>query len=147
MSDLFRILVLEDDENRVKQFKNNFALMEEPVNAVFVDNAPECILHIKEEKFQIIFLDHDLGHQIFVDQTEENTGSGVARWMSKNFDHPNMETPIIIHSLNYGAAQYMLDLIPNENRNHFPFAWDRSMFSLLSLNGKPLIPEKKTNEE
>ena len=54
-----RVLVLEDNDNRIKQFKQRF--LERGWYGVFVKNADDAIEAYKLIHFDISFLDHDLG--------------------------------------------------------------------------------------
>ena len=116
-------LVLEDDIERISKFRKclfNF-------QTTYVDSAENCIYMLKNNKYDFIALDHDLGGQVFVPTDEKNTGSEVARWINNNYDNfINKESIIAVHSLNLPAAQNMLDLIPNSK--HIPFLWLESVF-------------------
>lgn len=94
---MLRILVLEDSEYRVREFRDAF------IGNTFriVDNAKECIEALEKEKWDLIFLDHDLGGESMVSTTHANTGSEVVRWM---IDNPDDIPPIYIHSMNVPAA-------------------------------------------
>jgi len=95
-----RIFILEDDLERIKWFYGR--LKDDEV--VIVNNAAiaKSILH--SVKFNMIFLDHDLGGEAFVDSEHPNTGWQVA----KEIPHtPNRETNILIHSWNTVAAKRM----------------------------------------
>lgn len=94
------ILVLEDDPYRYEVFKD--ALGRRSV-LKWTDNALAAIEALEKEDFDIIFLDHDLGGLTFVSESDENTGSEVVRWLTKNFKAEEQPC-IIIHSLNGPAA-------------------------------------------
>ena len=95
-----KIFILEDDKNRIEWFMDEF----NGNNITWIDNAYEAKPIILFEKFDIIFLDHDLGGKIYQDSKEENCGFQIAKIIN---DGVNLTTPIIIHSLNYPAAQNM----------------------------------------
>lgn len=99
-----KILILEDDKNRIVTFRDKLSRH----TLVFVKTAADAIALIQGEAeagaaFDVIFLDHDLGGQTFVSTADENTGSEVVRWMitySGVLQHPY----VIIHSMNFPAA-------------------------------------------
>jgi len=119
-----KILVLEDDLKRVEQFEKRLSRVMK-AETKFVDNADDCIYALKNETYDLIFLDHDLGGKIFVDENNKNTGSEVARWIEQN---PLQEwQTVIVHSLNPIGAKYMIDAI--DNATHIPFVWDSKVFN------------------
>ena len=102
------ILILEDSPERQKKFRSKIPC------ATIVDTAEACIQQLQQadEPWDWIFLDHDLGGEIFVDTDNKNTGSEVVRWICAN--KPEIKK-VIIHSLNHDAAHYMaMDLIAAE---------------------------------
>jgi len=114
----YRVLILEDDENRIGGFRKLFT--EVGANIIWVDTAEECIYALKNNgPFDIVFLDHDLGGKIFVPCDHKNTGSEVARWIDRNPLDSN--TIVVIHSGNSVGSKYMNELIPSSHR--IPFAW------------------------
>jgi len=101
-----RILILEDNQERVKQFNRNLM-----PNMIFVtDRAAEAISKLETQSWDVLFLDHDLGNDIYVSTKEANTGSAVAQWLHDNPDR-KPET-IIIHSYNTIGQQNMKRLVP-----------------------------------
>lgn len=106
------ILILEDSDERIGQFRKNF------INAelIIVKTSKEAIIELKNKKFDIIFLDHDLGGKVF--QTPgENTGYEVAQWISKNLK----DSKVAIHSLNMPAVKVMKNCLPEAII--CPFIW------------------------
>lgn len=105
-----RILILEDDvEDRVPYFRY-WLTQKADVTLVFAETADQAIHALQcgelENRlaFDLIFLDHDLGGEQMVSTEGKNTGSEVVRWMVSNLHH---YCPVIVHSLNYGAAVEM----------------------------------------
>ena len=115
-----RVLVLEDDKNRVREFKQR--MLEIGVVADYVDKAHDAIKLLGEKEYDLIFLDHDLGGEVFVNVANSNTGSEVARWISA---HP-VTCPVVIHSLNPVGADNMKKYIPGAV--HVPFVWQEDKF-------------------
>ncbi len=118
--DTWKVLILEDDIERMKHFKRSL----HPLYAemTHVETAKECIKQMKENKFDWIFLDHDLGGETFVSTDNENTGSEVARWMSNNLNRFK-DSEIIIHSYNAPAAKIMQGYIPSAA--YWPGCWTK----------------------
>ena len=113
-----KILILDDDESRHRIFNEN---LNYPGN--FVENvytAKECIDKLKEETWDICFLDHDLGGKVYVN-SGEGTGWEVAKWLSENLD--KKPDTVIIHSYNPGGASLMQNLIPGSL--YIPGVWNK----------------------
>lgn len=92
-----KILVLEDNEERRVFFKK--ALFGTETD--YVVDANSCIEKINTVKYDLLFLDHDLGGKVFVNPHEENTGYQVALALKNSL---NKKTPVIIHSWNRPAS-------------------------------------------
>jgi CheY-like chemotaxis protein len=115
-----KVLILEDDKERHRQFKQR--MLEIGASYDLVENADEAINLLKTKKYDIIFLDHDLGGEVYVSENNKNTGSEVARYLNKNM----VESIVIIHSLNPIGSEYMQSLIPNSLI--VPFVWGNEIF-------------------
>lgn len=89
-----RILVLEDDENRIKKFKQELIGHELDI---CVDALP-AIESLKQKEYDIVFLDHDLGGKTYVDPLEQNTGYEVIRFLVRNLT--NTKANFVVHSMN-----------------------------------------------
>jgi DNA-binding NarL/FixJ family response regulator len=94
------VLILEDAQYRIKDFRSYMPF------AKIIKHADDCIEQLEkaEEPWDILFLDHDLDNQTYVDPEEFNTGSEVVRWIVKN--KPEIKQ-IIIHSHNEEAGESM----------------------------------------
>lgn len=96
------ILFLDDDKNRQRHFR---ALVP---SAVIVSTAEEAIAALQKEEFKVIFLDHDLGGQIYVDSSRKDTGMEVVRQLTAqpacNWGDPG----IVVHTMNFKAGQRMM---------------------------------------
>lgn len=95
-----KILILDDDMNRHCIF-NKKLVGHEVTNVI---TSKEAIQQLSSFNFDIVFLDHDLGGEVFV-KSGENTGFEVAVWLSENTDR--QPSRIIIHSLNPVGAVNM----------------------------------------
>jgi CheY-like chemotaxis protein len=99
-----KVLVLEDDPNRIRTFRFKF---DPSFEVMYVTTAQGAIDLLTENQFDAMFLDHDLGGEQFVDTDNENTGSEVVRWL---LVHSISNDPyIIVHSLNRPAATGMVE--------------------------------------
>ena len=114
MAKKYKILVLEDNLERQEQFKKN--LVEH--NVEITDSSKMTIERLSNEKWDILFLDHDLGGQVYV-PSGENTGYEVAKFLEENKQF--MPEKIVVHSLNPVGAKNISDALPNAVR--LPFAW------------------------
>jgi hypothetical protein len=132
------IIILEDDDNRIKKFVSLFP------SAQIVKTAKECIDLLDQvgaredapteqsarsnkgnKPCDLLMLDHDLGGEIYVDTNKENTGSEVVRWIEKN--KPEIKE-IIVHSYNSSAVSTMMDALLksgyNAKRIPFNYHWE-----------------------
>jgi len=108
-----KILILEDNYDRITSFMHRLIGAEVKT----VDTVEDCITALKHDKWDALFLDHDLGGKIY--QTE-NTGEDVTKWLK---DNPQYIPPsVFIHSLNYGGAERMKGHIPQAVIA--PFLWN-----------------------
>ena len=110
---MVRILIVEDDLNRITQFKQNF----KNANLTIVSNYYQAYYELTTKNiFDYIFLDHDLGI---------NNGSGfdVAKLM---YDYPLL-TPkfIYIHSANPVGAKNMKNYLPQARLA--PMIWKKEI--------------------
>ena len=101
-----KILILDDNENRHKEF--NKRLIGHIVKNVYT--VKETIKYLEEEKWDFVFLDHDLGGNIY-QSSVPSTGYEVAEWLHNHTDRQPEQ--IIIHSYNPVGARNMKNLLPN----------------------------------
>lgn len=107
--------ILEDNSDRItifndifkNRFGDNYQIYHsdnvEKAKAIFADHYP----------FDTIFLDHDLGGQIYVDSKEKNTGYSFALWIEENYKKSIKNKQIIIHSMNSVGANNINSVLPN----------------------------------
>ena len=72
-ADQLKILILEDDVSRIGIFKEKL----KGHDLYFFDEAADAIGAFKlmtDKPWDIVFLDHDLGGQVFVPSSHPNTG-------------------------------------------------------------------------
>jgi DNA-binding NarL/FixJ family response regulator len=95
-----RILFLDDDPVRTARF------LEREPDATCVETAGECINQLHHYDWDQVFLDHDLGGEIYVESGREDCGMEVVRWLEQN--HCDISR-IIVHSYNHAAAEQMVE--------------------------------------
>lgn len=128
-----KILILEDNFERIEQFKERIFEFKDKNNiqvlTTITDSAKDCIILLKNNEYNLVFLDHDLGGEVYVDTDNKNTGSEVARFLAeKNSYYLNMhkKTKFIIHSFNPSGVKNMLNLI--KNSSYIPMIWTKETF-------------------
>lgn len=101
-----RILVLEDDPARHKKIRRR--LIGNVV--VIVETAQEAIDLLRDEDWNLLSLDHDLGGEQMV-ESGEGTGWEVAKWLE---NHPERKPKrILLHSYNTPGRENMLACLPD----------------------------------
>jgi len=106
-----KILILEDEPIRITWFLRRLCNHDVKV-CVDSEDAIECL---KINKYDLIFLDHDLGGQAFV-PSGPGTGYEVAQFIATN---ENKNAKIVVHSHNYPGARNMCSVLPDAQ--HLPF--------------------------
>lgn len=101
------ILFLDDDPKRADKF-----LKDNP-EATWVDTASRCKTSLLENDWDAVYLDHDLGGKVYVDPSEENTGSEVVRFIVANQEQLPKHMNFIVHSLNFNASLNMIKELRN----------------------------------
>jgi len=99
-----KILFLDDSEERHDAAKKWHDVYWEDVTWCWT--AKEAIDALKNKEFDIVFLDHDLGGEHFVNSEREDCGMEVVRWIMQN--EPVIEL-IVVHSWNIPAAKRMTE--------------------------------------
>ncbi len=115
-----RILILDDDDTRHKQFAKKYIDEE----LIHVTVAAEAINYLEYgPDFDYVFLDHDLGGMQMV-ESGEDTGYEVAEWLANNPEYgPNIS--VILHSLNPIGRKNMCNVLKKANIKviESPFLW------------------------
>ena len=101
-----RILVIEDSELRAGFLSSKFSGHEVEV----VSEPRSAVEALKQTRYDLVFLDYDLTAAPSEMLIEEGTGIYVAKRLRKTI---NKSTPVIIHSMNIKAAEYMVGLMDN----------------------------------
>lgn len=102
---MMKILILEDNPERMKYFKEKFKNNADIIHTEYSETA---ITYLKQVEFDIVFLDHDLGGKQ-MDWEEENCGMNVVDWLVENIGNLKYNPEIIIHSFNFVRSEIMLD--------------------------------------
>jgi hypothetical protein len=131
------IIFLDDDQNRTRDFLNKIG--EVPSCEIHTPTtATEAIERIKafqsarnaliDNHSLSVFLDHDLGGEIYVDSNREDCGMEVVRWIVAN--KPTIEQ-LVVHTHNVPAGQDMKTrlMAAGYDVDYIPFS------TLLSLIG------------
>src|ERR1700682_5293871 len=117
-----RVLVVEDDDVRRSWFERQFAQYERDVT----DQAAVAIQWLAQRDYDLIFLDHDLAEEHYLEVMADDglTGYVVAAWLAENPDR-QAQAEIIIHSLNYAGSDRMLEVLQSAGRKaeHVPFPY------------------------
>ena len=121
-----KIFILEDTTERIESFKSRLSKHD---LTIFTDNATEAQEAIKNNNYDIILLDHDLGSKHGMDSVEQDTGYQFALIMVNN--NLQKDATIIIHSMNPTGANHILNLLRLHDYN---VQW--IPFSMLKLEGK-----------
>jgi hypothetical protein len=111
------LLFMDDSPDRAATFLANFP------EARWVQTAAECIDALKSQRWDMVFLDHDLGGESMVSPEREDCGMEVVRYMMA---HPVNVRSVIVHSWNTPAAKRMVDDLRRRNYNarYSPFGED-----------------------
>jgi len=100
-----KVLVVEDDPNRVQWFMDKF----DKIAELFITMIPEIAVdYLDKNEPDLIFLDHDLGDEVYVDSSS-NTGDAVAQALQFL---GNKGGNVVIHTLNPIGAVNMKARLP-----------------------------------
>jgi len=108
-----KVLILEDDphKTRIPAFKDRFAELYDSgkahVQYDHVEHAADCIEKLKQNEYDLILLDHDLGGQEMVGTDHEDCGSRVSDFLVEKPEVRKKHGVIIVHSFNQVAAPIM----------------------------------------
>jgi hypothetical protein len=128
------VFILEDDWGRMDWFHKQWDSIFDIRHA---DNYQRAIQIFNPKSTKALFLDHDLGGEIYVDSRLSNTGANFCRWLIKT-ELPRV-TPIVVHSHNPDGANEMERTLRMGGFNwtyQMPFgvlmaSWDRGTLEVL----------------
>lgn len=110
-----RVLVVEDQEYRIRQFVFNLIGCAVEVTK----SAKEAIALLDTQQWDCLLLDHDLEGPVFY-PSGPGTGYEVACWLE---ERPDKQPKVIItHSQNPGGAHNICRALPNAMA--FPKCWE-----------------------
>lgn len=94
------VLFLDDDAARLTSFRSCYP------SAMLVTTAAECVARLQDrDRWDNVFLDHDLGGETYVDSDREDCGMEVVRWIVEN--KPEIGR-VIAHTCNEPAGLNMI---------------------------------------
>jgi len=101
------VLVVEDDDERVADFRVWFA--HPRIRLLHVKTGDAALRCVETDRYDLILLDHDLDLQHPQGRLGSVNGTNVvARLVASRV---NRQTPVIIHSMNPGARNRMLQTL------------------------------------
>lgn len=102
------IVILEDDPNRISSFKKKIG---DASNLMIFTDVDPCVRYVKNNKdiIDMIFLDHDLGGEIYVDSNDHNTGYTMAKKIKEIYGDNYPQT--IVHSMNPSGVKNILEVL------------------------------------
>jgi len=124
------VLVLDDMYSRAIEFEKRLKVTD-ITDITHVATARECIECVFKKKYDIIFLDYDLGEPPVWAKDTDISGGVVAEWIKKHPKHKNKKAMIIIHSSDLHGAAYMKELIPYAIL--LPRAWSEENFENIKI--------------
>lgn len=111
------VLVLEDAQYRIESFRKMFKLC----NLVISEDTAFVINELKKNKWDILFLDHDLHGEIHV-PSGPDTGWEICKFLLDNPDC--MPKRVVLHSHNRKGVEEMKKILPSaEVRSFGTFIW------------------------
>lgn len=118
-----RILFLDDNEQRHESQARNCV----GHNVDRARNATEAISLMRDNRYDLVMLDHDLGGEDSENRMDcDEDGRTVARWMANNAAKFSATTAIV-HSLNVNGSTEMVSILRDAGIEAFrhPFAWTK----------------------
>lgn len=101
------IFILEDNVHRMLKFSREL-IGHRIHHATTIEEGTNFVAN---NKYDLLFLDHDLGGHEMVDSNTPNTGYQLARFIA-SFT-PNKDTPCIVHSCNPVGADNIVAVLPH----------------------------------
>ncbi len=126
LEDKPRILILEDNPMRIDLFRR---FVGGKARFQIFETAWPAIKALQTFKYDLIFLDHDLGgQQMVTDDKINGTGYDVAKALANTL---NKDTQVVVHSCNPVGAKNMMAVL-NDKTHAIPFGAD--IFKWFKIN-------------
>lgn len=109
-----RIFILEDNKYRMEKFRRE--LIGHTID--HAETVQDGTSMVTFNKYDLLFLDHDLGGEQMVNSSHKNTGYQLAEFIA-SFT-PNKETPCIVHSCNPAGSDNIVRVLPHAIKHPFP---------------------------
>lgn len=100
-----RILFLDDDEARLKWATRTLSRDDHVQTAITADHAIGWLAWAEDKPFDVVYLDHDLNGEVYVDSSRKDCGMEVVRWIVANMPAIG---EIVVHSMNTTAGNLMV---------------------------------------
>ena len=114
-----KILVLDDDPDRHHTFKQILSGHQ----VTHVTSVDKCVAALKDHRFDLVFLDHDLAdfsnenYVVGMYGYQELTGTDVARFMANDLPIAQRPHEVIVHSWNPDGAKRMVSTLQDAGFN------------------------------
>ena len=102
------VLILEANTYRAQKFKEQW----EGHLSVVVRTAEQAILMMETIRWDVVFLDHDLGVGDPIDSTSKESGAEAARWIANPENKWMRPYVVVIHTMNPQGRRNMAKLLP-----------------------------------
>lgn len=107
-----RILVLEDNENRIRKFRRELI----GHRADYAKDVPAAAQFVAKHEYGLIFLDHDLGGKEMV-KSGKGTGYELSEIIAR--DPKNRNVPVVVHTCNSVGADNIMRVLPHAYKAPF----------------------------
>lgn len=122
-----KIFILEDNPYRMVKFRREL-IGHKIDHADTVQNGTSLVF---ANKYDLLFLDHDLGGEEMVDSIRGDTGYQLAKFIA-SFTK-NKETPCVVHSCNPAGADNIIQVLPHAIKLPFPSLNIASVVKLIEM--------------
>lgn len=119
-----RVLIVEDSQERIDSFLERLTSQSMDIKIDVTDKSIDAIKFLKNNIYDYVFLDHDLGG-LQNEWDEEDCGMVVVDYVIDN--NVNYNAVYMIHSMNVVRSQIMENKLRDAgfNATREPFLWER----------------------
>jgi len=127
-----KIFILEDDPARIRWMLENFDI---EISLDITQDVSEALKWLNENKYDYIFLDHDLGGMTYVSSDEYQTGATVAKELHAT---KNVDSDVTVHSWNPPGAKVMMGYMESHGINcrYYQYQSDNFRNKVDKINSK-----------